>query len=95
MSDIPRAREILHDILEEDMSDAVRVRIMLALSLMTREKYTRKAPRSSRRVTPQLALSIKLFAENNPEMPLQDISNIYGVNAGRVSEILSGKKHDN
>jgi len=84
MADIPKAREILNDTLQFNMSDEVRAGINEALQHMYRVFENGKAPNKSRKMTKELAAN----------MSQQEIANALRVNAGRVSEALSGKYHD-
>jgi hypothetical protein len=60
--------------------------------LLTREKPIRKAPVKSVRLTPQVKTRIKNIARDYPKMSLHEIGRWTGVNPGRVSEVLNGKK---
>jgi hypothetical protein len=51
-----------------------------------------KAPVRSRVVTPALAAQIRIYKVQNPDMSQQEIGARFHVNAGRVSEILNGKR---
>lgn len=82
MSDIPKAVELLR---------AAQLLIDQALGNMSREKVSRRSPARSIRMTKELGDQIRLTAKKNPDLPMQDIANYYGVNAGRVSEALKGK----
>ena len=92
MSDIPHARQILQSALEMGDVRDVRVAIDAALKYMTREPYTRKAPATSKFVTEQMKDTIRYWASENPDTPMQNIAVMFGVNIGRVSEILSRGK---
>ena len=92
MSDIPEARKQL--LLVAKMADAAtagRIRYIVS-KYMTREKHVRRAPVKWRGVTPQIAHSIKTMAKSNPTMHLSEIAAKVGVNPGRVSEVLTGKR---
>jgi hypothetical protein len=52
----------------------------------------KRAPATSTSMTPELAEEIKEFAADNPEESHQAIANVFNVNHGRISEILSGKR---
>ena len=89
MADIPKAREILNDILNDNVSFDVKERIEEALSYMYRDySLGRKAPVKSRVITEGLRQSIKQYAATHPALAMQDIANAFNVNIGRVSEIL-------
>lgn len=55
---------------------------------LRRRSPTRRAPRTSARMTPALAARIREMAEANPEMPMHEIAAALNVNVGRVSEVL-------
>ena len=59
---------------------------------MVRRHSNRRAPTKSRRVTTFLALRIRLHARINQKASFQEIANHFGVNPGRVSEIINGKR---
>ena len=89
MADIPRAREILNDILKDNVSLDIKNGIEQALSHMYRDySLGRKAPIKSRAITEGLRQSIKQYAATHPALSMQDIANAFNVNIGRVSEIL-------
>tara|TARA_R110000796_G_scaffold59492_2_gene137235 strand:+ start:268 stop:558 length:291 start_codon:yes stop_codon:yes gene_type:complete len=94
MSNIPLARQILQSATTMGDIRDMRVAIEKALKHMTREAYTRKARPVSRFVTDQVKTTIRNWALENPDTPMQDIAVMFGVNIGRVSEILAGKYDD-
>ena len=94
MANIPKAREILNDTLQFNMSLEVRAGINEALSHMVRVFENGKAPNKSRQMTKQLAEKAKELHSMFPKMTQQEIANALNVNAGRVSEALSGKYDD-
>jgi hypothetical protein len=94
MSSIPKARQILTDIIPDvaAISPEAAERLQAALSLMTRRTRARRAsPDRSRPVDPTLAARIRGFAHANPDLSQQDIAVVFGTNHGRVSEAL---QHD-
>jgi len=94
MADIPKAREILNDTLQFNMSDEVRAGINETLQHMYRVFENGKAPNKSRKMTKELAAKAIELHDMFPHMSQQEIANALRVNAGRVSEALSGKYHD-
>lgn len=93
MANIPKAREILTEALEFNMDSKVRKRIEAAIQEMYRDySLGRRAPKQSAAVTENVKHSIKTYASTHPNMTQQDIATIFNVNAGRVSEILTGKR---
>jgi len=59
---------------------------------LARRPARKKAPRSSVPMTPDLADRIRDFAHRNPDWTENDIGAHFGVNQGRVSEALRGKR---
>lgn len=51
-----------------------------------------KAPRSSNKMTPAIEAKIRKLKARHPDMTQLDIANQVGVNQGRVSETLNGKR---
>lgn len=89
---IPAAREILIDALEHNMDHKVRFAIEKALLLMYREKHKDyKAPRKSNPITPERRDAIKAYHDMKPTESTSKIAQVFNVNQGRVSEVLSGK----
>ncbi len=91
MSDIPEARRQL--LLVAKMADAdtaARIRHIIS-KYMTREKPVRRAPVKSRGVTSGIALQIRKYAAANPTAHFSEIATRFGVNQGRVSEVLTRK----
>ena len=88
---IPKARKILEDALNYKMDDRVRILILEALTLMHREKYKRvRSPVSSKKITPELRDEIKYYVRSRPKDSSSQVAQRFGVNPGRVSEILAG-----
>lgn len=93
MADIPAARDLLQQALEFEMQDEARTLIADALDLMYRDySLGRKAPKQSAPITEGVKRSILIYAQSHPKMTQQDIATMFNVNAGRVSEILTGKR---
>ena len=92
MSNIPEARRLLlliADAADETTAESIR---HVVENFMVREKYVRKAPVKSRAVTPGMARRIRIMALRHPHMHQTDIAAQFGVNPGRVSEILNHKR---
>jgi hypothetical protein len=84
---IPQIRERLHEL-------AVIHGIPELSQLATatyRRQYTR-APTTRKGLDEQLKASIRAFVADYPGMAMQDVANTFGVNPGRVSEALHGKR---
>lgn len=91
MSNIPEARKQL--LLVADMADretANRIR-QIVDRYMTREKAVRRAPVKSQGVTFWMALQIRKYAAANPTAHFSEIATRFGINQGRVSEVLTRK----
>lgn len=56
-----------------------------------RKRAVRKAPPSSKPLTPELAVAIRAFAKSVPHYSMSQIGSVFGVNMGRVSEALARK----
>ena len=52
----------------------------------------RRAPVTSKQVTPEMAYQIRKLAKEHPNYSNQKIADIFKVNPGRVSEVLQGKR---
>lgn len=62
---------------------------------LARETYRRsyeRAPVRSRRITKRVIEEVIQYRHENPTASFQDIGNAFGINPGRVSEILHGKR---
>lgn len=97
MSDVPQARVILRDVVKQLKSgsisrlNAAKV-VNATLPMLTRKSPVRRTTRRKRYLTQSLIGQIKAYARQNPLMHLDDIAAHFGVNLGRVSEILNGKR---
>jgi len=59
----------------------------------TRRKFHgRRAPIRARAVNEDVAATVKIYADDHPQMPQREIGRIFGIDGGRVSEILFGKR---
>jgi hypothetical protein len=93
---IPEIRELIAELTEEGKRLARRqvyIHTKIAqLSEETRRRAYERAPTTSRRVTASVRASVRLMAEDNPDMSHQALAEAHGINIGRVSEILHGKR---
>ena len=92
MSDIPRARELLHEV--EHMTNLLEIRrqVRRALGLMTREPACRRAPEKPVFITPEMKSEIRRLGRTT-DLTMHQIANRVGVrNNARVSEVLNGKR---
>jgi hypothetical protein len=98
MSNIPegrrRLRELASRVLANDIAqvDAYAEIIDVIDQCLVREQPVRRAPARPRRITDEVKKRIKVFAAANPKAHQTDIGHVFGVNPGRVSEILTGKR---
>jgi|GEM_PF-1050443 len=95
MSDIPKARVRLYELAEllearRYPNAAQQLRIIIRECLY-REKPVRKAPVTSKELTPRMAREIRAHAKGHPKESMQNIAAHFGVNLGRVSEALNRK----
>lgn len=88
MSNIPHARRLLEGI-AADAPEALRDRIIVAISLLHRRPYAKPVaqPRGTY-VDADTAAMIRAYVSKNPEKAIQDVALIFGCNPGRVSEAL-------
>ncbi len=85
---IPQIRTRLHELaVELDLPE------LAELAEETRRQYHgRRAPVRARAVTDNMASRIKEYAAENPSTPQRDIGQAFGIDGGRVSEVLFGKR---
>ena len=89
---IPRAREILTEALKGEMESSVRTAITEALGLMHRTKHKKqKSGVKSNPMTAERCRAIKDYCAMHPFESTSHIAQMFNVNQGRVSEVLSGK----
>ena len=101
---IPQIRERLNEI-SRDLVDyateaeffAGRVAAFAAEIAALAEETKRRPPVrngrvTARHVTPEVAAAIRTIARENPRMPNREIGLRLGVDGGRVSEVLAGKR---
>jgi hypothetical protein len=93
MSDIPRARAILIDMRDNTKLDEIqRAAIGVVLQLLRRPPPVRKTPARSNKVTAEIVVDVLDIAKNNPKQSQAEIGLTMGINSGRVSEILTGRR---
>jgi hypothetical protein len=91
MSNIPRARELLHEV--EQMANLLQIRrqVRRAIGLMTREPACRRAPSQPTIITPAVRQQIRRLRYS--DLTIHQIANRTGIrNNGRISEVLNGKR---
>lgn len=98
MSDIPSARQSIMELVtallegEKFSNSKLADELMAIEAMLYRKAPVRRASVNSQKMTPELAKSIRVFAARNEDMPLQQIAQKFGVNSGRVSEVLHGER---
>jgi aryl-alcohol dehydrogenase-like predicted oxidoreductase len=93
---IPQIRDLITELTDESKTLARR-QIYIAtkihkLSEETRRRSYTRAPTTSRRITAAVRASVRQMAADFPDLSHQEIANAHGINIGRVSEILHGKR---
>lgn len=68
----------------------LRPALNMILDDMRREPSARKTAPASVKMTAQLAVQIRAYADANPDISNQAIGTHFGVNAARVSEAVRG-----
>lgn len=87
---LPEVRDALHEIAGDLISVAEKIK---RLAEETRKRPAhRKAPAKARPISQELEESIMEFARQNPKASQFEIGKRFGVNQGRVSETLRGKR---
>lgn len=90
MSNIPKAREALHNL--ANSLDAANARLLRAIitGYLHRDPVIRRAPDKSVEIT--AAMRRQIFTLAKTDMHLSEIGHRLGINQGRVSEVLNGKR---
>lgn len=96
-SNIPKAREILEQLMDDlEFLEKWQVtdRISVAINHMTRSSPANRASVKSNPVTDEILEKIRVLGHEAVDLDLsqQDIANAVGVNPGRVSEVLRGRR---
>ena len=95
-TDIPRARkelkEIASGLADRDAAAAIEA---IVDTLMIRSFTGRKTPVKHRRMTDELAFEVRTFTNMHPTMSHEEIGRLFDINAGRVSEVMAGKRFVN
>lgn len=100
MSVLPEIQERMHlladELMQPNLFPMTNYQIGLELRQMaieiSRRPSVRRAPDTSRRMTPELRGRLRDYALANPDVTYQKIAEEFGVNAGRVSEAVAGKR---
>ena len=93
MSNVPKARALLHEILSEKrVGPRTKRKIHRALALLYREKADRKAPSKRQVIDWELRARVKRLRRTT-DMTQHEIANHVGIrSSGRISEIMHGKR---
>lgn len=90
------SKKTIPEIREEMLELSAQMQLMARrIKFLAQETYRRsyeRAPTRSRRITQKLRTEIEVYRFENPTASFQDIANAFGVNPGRVSEIIHGKR---
>jgi hypothetical protein len=91
---IPEIRERLHEVaLAISLRCPHEAAELHQLAEETRREYAgRRARTFAPAVTDRLAACVREYARAHPREPFDRIGRLYGLNIGRVSEILHGKR---
>lgn len=92
MLTIPEVRQRLADIASRCTDPSAKRSIRLLLVHMRRRPAAKRADVTSQPMTPDLADAIRRYARRYPSASQLQIAVHYGVNQGRVSEALRGKR---
>ncbi|CCG43379.1 hypothetical protein [Magnetospirillum molischianum] len=85
---IPEIRERLRE-----LADVHGISELSEIADKLKRRYNgRKAPRASKAVTPALAAEVRDHCKAHPEETMHQVATKFGINQGRVSEILFGKR---
>jgi predicted O-methyltransferase YrrM len=87
---LPEVRDALHDVATQlDKLSSV----VAQLAEETRKRRApKKAPAKSKPMTDETAELIRAYARKYPTASQFEIGKVFGVNQGRVSEVLRGKR---
>jgi hypothetical protein len=94
MSNIPRARELIQQVIDHPLTHmSARGTLRYVLRLMYREEYARRAPAKRQVIDKNLRRRIKRMSRTYPTMTEHEIANAVGLrSSGRISEVLHGKR---
>lgn len=90
-SNIPLARDLLKEIAHVAPLGIARRMLNDVLPLMTRSKAIKSAPCRAKGVNYELARAVKRYADLHCKTPNRDIGRKFGIDGGRVSEIMNSK----
>lgn len=90
MSNVPRARELLLDLARMLPGHQRRIIEHIVAAYLVREPRVRRAPVRPKEITPEIKAQVRELAQT--DMHQWEIGKRLGINPGRVSEILNGKR---
>lgn len=93
---LPEAREELRAVIQElaaEGREELLARLFPVLNAMYRRRRAPERKPIAKPMTPELRAQIRAFANDYPELTQLQIGNHFGVNPGRVSEAVYGKRH--
>jgi hypothetical protein len=64
--------------------------ILNAVDLMYRRSAIKRAAPRARKITPEISRSVRTYFRENPTASNREIGQRFGIDGGRVSEILHG-----
>lgn len=94
---IPQIRQLIAELTSESVALAKRqTKIAKEIAKLaeetTRRSPVRRAPRVQNKLTEAIKASIVKMAVANPDTPLREIAAHFDIDAGRVSELLAGRR---
>lgn len=96
MKTIPQVRKRLLEIaghIKRNVSDELGDELFEMVEDLKRRAPVRRATKDSGRdLTEEVVREVRQYAENFPDMSYMELSVALNVNAGRISEILAGKR---
>lgn len=75
---------------DRDMPDKFREELRRIVGDMWRKPAVKRAPATANAMTPELARNIRAWAYTHMDETNREIASRFGVDAGRVSEVLHG-----
>ena len=92
MSDLMKGRDLL-EALAKTLPGPQRARLRAIMhAYLFRETPVRRAPNRPVEITDAMKRDVRAYAYLNPNAHQVDIGAEFGINPGRVSEILNGKR---
>jgi len=86
---IPEIRTRLHELALSLDCDELAV---LAEATRRAPSVRKRAQRTAQPVTDELAENVRIVVNNRPAASYRDVGRFFGIDGGRVSEIMTGRK---